>query len=233
MSEADVNEVVAALLCFFEFVHVLVLNENGGIVLKDAAAWNAAHETAARPKPATAEQVERAMGAMSQDQFWQMVEASREKPGDGMANPKRLRVALGRLRAAEILGFQLRLQECLAASYRLDLWAVAYLVKGGCSNDGFDYFRGWLIAQGRSYFETALADAERAADRAEGREAECEEMLGVALEAWARRSRKPMPYGLVSLPPRATGTEWTEADLPRLYPRLAARIAKAAKRGHV
>ena len=34
-------------------------------------------------------------------------------------------------------------------SYRWDLWGAAYLANGGCSDDGFDYFRGWLIGQGR------------------------------------------------------------------------------------
>jgi hypothetical protein len=28
-------------------------------------------------------------------------------------------------------------------SYRNDLWAAGYLINGGCSDDGFDYFRGW------------------------------------------------------------------------------------------
>lgn len=223
-SEADQTEVVAALRCFFEFVHVLVLNGDGEFVLKDVTAWDAAREAAGRSKPATAEDVERARSAMSLDQFWEMVEATRIKSGDGVADPEQLRGALARRPLAEILGFQLRLAECLATSYRLDLWAVAYLVKGGCSNDGFDYFRGWLIAQGRTYFEAALADAERAADRAEGRDSECEEMLGVALQAWAQRSKKPMPAVLVAQPARATGPEWTEADLPRLYPQLAARF---------
>jgi hypothetical protein len=30
-----------------------------------------------------------------------------------------------------------------------DQWGAAYLANGGCSDDGFDYFRGWLIGQGR------------------------------------------------------------------------------------
>ncbi len=38
------------------------------------------------------------------------------------------------------------------------------VVNGGCSDDGFEYFRGWLIGQGGAYFEAALKDPERAAD---------------------------------------------------------------------
>ena len=37
----------------------------------------------------------------------------------------------------------------VARSYDWNLWGAAYLMKGGCSDDAFDYFRGWLVAQGR------------------------------------------------------------------------------------
>lgn len=103
------------------------------------------------------------------------------------------------------------------------------MVKGGCSDDGFEYFRGWLIAQGRSYFEAALADPERAAERVEGREAECEGMLGIGLQAFARRSKKPMPCGLVPRPARATGADWKEEDLPKLFPRLIRRFGEGGE----
>jgi hypothetical protein len=31
-------------------------------------------------------------------------------------------------------------------------------MNGGCSDDGFEYFRAWLLAQGRDTFEKALED---------------------------------------------------------------------------
>ena len=225
MCEADAREVIATLRYHFKKLHVLAVNDKGGIVLKDTSARDAARAEANRPKQAAAVEIQQAAAAMSPEQFWQRVEIARQNSGDGMADTDKLEAALRRCSRAEILGFQLRLEECLAASYRLDLWAVAYLVKGGCSDDGFEYFRGWLIAQGRNYFEAALANPECAADRAEGREAECEEMLQVAWQAFARRSKKAMPYGLASRPPHATGTDWREEDLPKLFPRLAKKFA--------
>ena len=47
---------------------------------------------------------------------------------------------------------------------RDSLWAVAYIVLGGCSDDGFDYFRFWLIAQGRKVFYNALENADTLCD---------------------------------------------------------------------
>ena len=57
-----------------------------------------------------------------------------------------------------ILAFDAAQNQVNKAAYRWDLWAAAYLINGGCSDDGFDYFRGWLLAQGRRIWEEALAD---------------------------------------------------------------------------
>ena len=46
----------------------------------------------------------------------------------------------------------------MAGSYWTPLWAAAYVINGGCSDDGFDYCRGWLILQGREVFEHVVAD---------------------------------------------------------------------------
>jgi hypothetical protein len=46
----------------------------------------------------------------------------------------------------------------MSRSYSWDLWGAASVVHGGCSDDGFEYFRRWLISRGRATFEAALAD---------------------------------------------------------------------------
>jgi hypothetical protein len=39
-------------------------------------------------------------------------------------------------------------------AHRWDLWAAAYVINGGASDDGFEYFLGWLMAQGRARWES-------------------------------------------------------------------------------
>ena len=41
----------------------------------------------------------------------------------------------------------------LAEAYRHDLWAMGYIVNGGCSDDGFCYFCCWLIGNGSERFD--------------------------------------------------------------------------------
>ena len=43
------------------------------------------------------------------------------------------------------------------ALYRRDLWAAAYLIGGGCSDDSFIDFRAGLIAQGHDWYHKAAA----------------------------------------------------------------------------
>ena len=40
------------------------------------------------------------------------------------------------------------------------MWAVAYIVLGGCSDDGFDYFRFWLVARGKEVYMKAIQNAD-------------------------------------------------------------------------
>jgi Protein of unknown function (DUF4240) len=76
----------------------------------------------------------------------------------------------------------------MAQFYRLALWGAAYLINGGCSDDGFDYFRGWLLSQGHATWQAALADPDSLADHPQIRmrrpdqeviePLECEDILG-------------------------------------------------------
>jgi hypothetical protein len=52
----------------------------------------------------------------------------------------------------------------MADSYHVDLSGAAYLINGRCSDDGVEYFRGWLIAQGRATYERVVADPDALAD---------------------------------------------------------------------
>ncbi|KJY36516.1 DUF4240 domain-containing protein, partial [Streptomyces sp. NRRL S-495] len=93
---------------------------------------------------------------MDAQQFWKLIEeASSQVPArdNGDAVVERATALLALRPAQEIVAAQQILWSLMADSYRAPLWSAAYVINGGCSDDGFDYFRGWLIAQGRGTFE--------------------------------------------------------------------------------
>jgi len=158
--------------------------------------------------------------------FWQIIEKFRVDEDDDTAmQAEQVCTRLSRMDPLDILDFQCHLTNCLDRSHRWDLWAVAYIINGGCTVEGFENFRGWLICQGREYFEAALREPLRAADRTvpDLTEYECEEILHVARLAYEEASHRPMPEA-----PQArcepVGTRWTDDHLEHLYPALFERF---------
>ncbi|WP_455569765.1 DUF4240 domain-containing protein [Streptomyces werraensis] len=89
---------------------------------------------------------------MNGQQFWQLVEAARDQarhPDDAEDVAHRATERLATRPAEEIVAAQQVLWDLMADSCTNPLWAAAYLINGGCSDDGFDYFRGWLISAWR------------------------------------------------------------------------------------
>lgn len=171
---------------------------------------------------------------MTETEFWKYIEdAHSDAGGDTEQQSELLIERLSLLPEAEIMEFERHFNAREKESYSWNLWGAAYLINGGCSDDGFDYFRGWLIAQGRTVFENALKDPDTLADVVTREEAaegnvEAEDMLYVAMYAYRKRTGRElyddMDQTPVSpAPPEPTGDAWEDDDdLDARYPRLAA-----------
>ncbi len=91
--------------------------------------------------------------------FWAVIEAARAKRGsDGAEFAERVGESLATLETPDLINASIKFADALRAANRWDLWAAAYIMNGGCSDDGFVYWRCWLIAQGKENFDAALAD---------------------------------------------------------------------------
>jgi hypothetical protein len=175
------------------------------------------------------------------DTYWDLVDEARSGVADPVEDADRVAARLVDLLAEcpvpEILQAEVRFQELQRRSYRWDLWAAAYLIRGGCSDDGFDYFRGWLVMQGRRAWEAAVADPDSLADTVRSSEtfAECEDALAVAGDAHARATGdrdgfwpawEAVPGARASLPADdPVGEQWDfdDDDVMRVrLPRLSA-----------
>src|SRR3954467_2475577 len=123
--------------------------------------------------------------------FWKLIQqAKRASHGEIAQQVEFLGQKLKQLSVDDIIAFERLFIQFMDESYRADLWGAAYLINGGCSDDGFDYFRGWLIAQGESAFAVAIHDPQTLTRIVEPEEAACEEMLSVARNAYERKTGK-------------------------------------------
>jgi hypothetical protein len=154
--------------------------------------------------------------------FWQLIEDSRENAGgDADTQAEELTDLLADLAPDEILAFDRYFRELLAAAYRWDLWAAASIINGGCSDDGFEYFRCWLISQGERVYREALEDPESLAGRAEPDATDAESMLYAAADAYKVETGRDLPPHEAG-PGEPAGTRWQEHELELRFPRLSA-----------
>jgi hypothetical protein len=162
---------------------------------------------------------------MEQTLFWQIIDAARQQAdGDVDEHLAELQEELGKLPEAEIIAFDRIFTAYWARAYLWDLWAAAYIIGGGCSDDGFMDFRGWLIAQGEKVYEAALANPETLAEVVPvDDECQIEGFQYVAGNAWAEKTGQDysdFPTTGVAIPNEPAGEPWTEDDLERRFPRL-------------
>ena len=102
--------------------------------------------------------------AMADDRFWSIVDRNSQSDNDPYARLDALQETLRALSLDDLIAFEVAFRRFLNKAYTWDLWGAAYVIHGGCSDDGFEYFRRWLVSRGRNTYEAALADPESLAD---------------------------------------------------------------------
>lgn len=173
---------------------------------------------------------------MNTNEFWALIGDAARDGGTPDTVAERAATALAGLDAAEIVGFERHLRRVLDASYKVDLFGAAYLINGGCSDEGFDAFRGWLMVQGRDAFARAVGEPDSLAElpavrRAAltGEELGAERMLAVAADAHRRATGDGLPDETMTKRPN-TDDFWDfddEDEVRRRFPRLAALFNEA------
>lgn len=159
-------------------------------------------------------------------EFWNLIERAKSKSfGDIEEQCEILIEILSERPSEDIIEFAKIFQRLHTSSYTSDLWAAAYIIQGGCSDDMFDYFRGWLIAQGKNVFENAMENPETLTSRIsleEAQEIDGEQMLYVADEAYRQKTGNDMKNITDSAKFPEIEFDWDEDDdsLEKKFPKL-------------
>lgn len=165
---------------------------------------------------------------MTREEFWKTIdEVNRQADGDPLAKEPALEALLSGHDAPDILAFSRHLDELRAQAYTWPLWAAAYIIQGGCSDDAFMDFRCCLVFLGRDIFERALADPDSLADL-DDRTLNGLFYEGLLYVPYQLHEQKagPMPDpDPSSIPLDPAGEPWEEEDLPSLHPALNRRFA--------
>ncbi len=154
---------------------------------------------------------------MDETEFWELIDATREAAeGDPEEQADLLVERLLQLDPDMVLDFARHFEARYNRAFTWDLWGAAWVLLGGASDDAFDYFRCWLIGQGREVYEGAVHDPDALAELLEEFDEELdgdgedlgyaadeayEQLTGTVARTWA----SPPPRGTAGHPPRPGG----------------------------
>ena len=155
--------------------------------------------------------------------FWAVIDSARAGGGECQLIARRLDQRLKALPDSSLEQFARTWSDWWGATYNWDLWGAAYLINGGSSDDGFDYFRGWLLTQGSRRWRKVMQGVDSAFDDVPvGTVAECEDIVVALPNVYEARFHREAPDPGQHEP---SGQEWTEENLKTRFPRLSRRFA--------
>lgn len=102
---------------------------------------------------------------MNLDKFWKLIEQSKRKSeGDFDEQVEIIKEKLSKLPVKEIVFFDRIFYELYAKIHSSNIWAAFEIINQGYSSDDtYDYFRAWLIGQGREIYEIAVSNPDNLA----------------------------------------------------------------------
>jgi hypothetical protein len=163
---------------------------------------------------------------MDDQRFWAFVEAARDAAADDVEDRvSGLEQVLLNHEPDEVREFQRKYDELLERAHRWDLRGAATLMNGGCSDDGFRFFRDWLISEGEAVYEAALSDPDSLSAVLQDEDFELEAFGQVAAEVYEQMTDTALAGGKSDASESPRGKPWDESQLPAMLPRLAAKYA--------
>jgi hypothetical protein len=157
--------------------------------------------------------------------FWRLVDDARAAHPRADDRLKAIAAAVAELDGEALVQLDGTIADWFHALDRNDLWAAAYVLMGGCGDDSFSDFRGWLLLQGRDAVDAVIADPQVLATWSYLEWPRAEGLYTIAQQAYHDGE---MPAATLqgvanSWPADRFDRTWTEEAADELFPALSAR----------
>ena len=163
---------------------------------------------------------------MKESRFWEIIQQAHDKAGPNMDEKcDAIKTALSNLPADEAIEFYRLFDSMMDRAYSWPLWAAAYIVNGGCSDDGFMDFRSSLISRGPTAFERVLSDPESLAEEEFDEDSWFYEGYQYAVTNGVKMAAGLIPAPTMQPPTEPSGQAWKENEVYLLFPKLSAKFA--------
>ena len=152
-------------------------------------------EQAKKETPKTFNQeIEKTNEMLDETIFWNIVDASVKNTKNQDEQERFLVKKIEKLTLKQMIGFRLRTDKLLYDTYNSEMWCAGYIMNGGCSDDGFEYFRNWIISRGQdTYYKAKENPDSLISEFVEGEEYyDFESFWYVALTAFENKTGKEL-----------------------------------------
>jgi hypothetical protein len=135
---------------------------------------------------------------LDEDIFWAIIDESLKNSKAQEEQEQLLVNKIEKLTPKEIIGFHLRTNKLLYDTYTSEMWCAGYIMNGGCSDDGFEYFRSWIISRGKEVYYIAKEHPDNLISEAKNDEMyDFEGFSYIALQAFENKTGKDL-YDFIS-----------------------------------
>ncbi|HEX3166252.1 MAG TPA: DUF4240 domain-containing protein [Chitinophagaceae bacterium] len=131
---------------------------------------------------------------LDENLYWQIVQESLNNSGTQDGQQEYLVKRLQNLNPKDIVGFRLRTDKLLYDTYNSEMWCAGYIINGGCSDDGFEYFRNWVVSRGKDVYYKAKQNPDTLIEQVDevAEFYEFEDFWYVALKAFKNKTGKDL-----------------------------------------
>lgn len=151
--------------------------------------------------------------------FWQLIDETRKVSTDQFNFLDNLKSNLEAFQPKEIRNFDKLLITKANELNTWEHWALAYIVRGGCGDDEFDYFKVWSVSKGKNAFQAIKELDENQLLQIFDEDPQLEELYYLAERVYEEKTSDLMPHGKVKAT-KLTGKKWDEDKLQQTFPRL-------------
>ncbi|MBX3252713.1 MAG: DUF4240 domain-containing protein [Chitinophagaceae bacterium] len=177
--------------------------------------------------------------SMNEHEFWKLIDYSFFHSNGNQEIQENILVnKLVDYTPEQIIEFEKIFRKYVIEADDFKVLAAEKIIEGWVTDDPYLYFRCWLIGQGENTFKETLKSPDYLADKIHKEiNTQFEELMYVADKAYMQRTEKKeedetfprnvayksgLDYDFGAPPTK--GTDWTEDQLPKLYPKLWAKF---------
>ena len=166
-----------------------------------------------KPKPTTDKR------KIDESLFWQLIDEARKISTDQFNFLDNLKSTLEGFNPKELRNFDKLLKTKANELNTWEHWALVYIVRRGCGDDEFDYFKAWAVSKGREAFEAIKNFKETKLVSIFDEDPQLEELYYLPEQVYEDKTSDLMQPVKIKAS-KLTGKKWDEANLKEQFPSL-------------